>query len=282
MSPCPPFPCTVLLYITLHASSLWWWRFMSMSWATHFTVSSLINFRGLCTQLSLKYKCDSSFWAKLHLRMDGIRTSFLEPFGPGRVEGESLGSEQDSRTWEAPLPTVEFLSLSHFHSLLIFPRAWNRKSLKSLRVPLSAKRSWPHLEAIASSAHSSSPFFLHLLSPPHCSPPLLLADLFIHSFQTSYINWASTMNWALGGVFTAPPLLLLLLPFRRKTGSNATHLNTQWHVLSAQCRHRHNTGHTEEKATNSDQEGLRCLHSGGGIWVKPGRGSRVLTNGQFW
>ena len=96
---------------------------MSMSWATHFTVSSLINFRGLCTQLSLKYKCDSSFWAKLHLRMDGIRTSFLEPFGPGRVEGESLGSEQDSRTWEAPLPTVEFLSLSHFHSLLIFPRA---------------------------------------------------------------------------------------------------------------------------------------------------------------
>ena len=136
--------------------------------------------RGVCAELSLKYKHDSSFRAELHLRVKGLRSGFPEPRGPGRVEGESLGTEQDSRNWAAPAPLWN-LSLFHTHSLLMFPWASGGQSLKSLSMPLSAKRAWPYLEAVASHAHPSSPFFPHLLSPPH--RPHLCSCRFVYSFM---------------------------------------------------------------------------------------------------
>lgn len=133
------------------------------------------------------------------------------------MEGDSLGTEQDSRNWGAPSPF-------HARSLLIFPGASSGQSLKSLSMPLSAKRACPYLEAVASRARLSSPFFPHLLSPPHC--PLLCCwqiCLFIRGnkldvAQTSCLNGASVMNWVPEG---SSRLLLLPTPREGRQQSNA-------------------------------------------------------------
>lgn len=72
-------------------------------------------------------------------------------------------------------------------------------------MPLSAKRAWPYLEAVASTAHPSSPFLLHLLCPPHCPLPccwqicLFTRGNKLDTAQTSCLSWASVMNWVLEG-----------------------------------------------------------------------------------
>lgn len=95
------------------------------------------------------------------------------PWGPEEWGWGPLGSEQDSRRWEAPLPPrpVKFRVDSSTHSLVPLPPVSpKRMSLRPLGAPLPAKAHGPNSRC---TRHLPVTRLFLPLSPSTLSPPLL-------------------------------------------------------------------------------------------------------------
>lgn len=154
---------------------------MSMSWAAHFTINSLVNCRVLCTQLLLKYMLNELrsvtphlCAAKLHIRVDVASFSQeSENQRPKALWSIPCAREEWRGTTgnEAPSPLCNAalipLLLGPSFELEIFQRT---SPCKKVLAPTGSYSIW--------CLPSSASFFLLLLSSP-----LSLAGLFLHSWK---------------------------------------------------------------------------------------------------